>query len=77
MNHDLNKNDKKKIQYTSNNCSLFMGIVGVIRPLVKDMKTMMQILKMVCDKPNTTSCEKLGEISKHYFGRGIEYFNFD
>jgi hypothetical protein len=53
-----------------------MGIVGIIRPLVKDMKTMMKILKLVCDKPNTKSCDKLAQISQHYFGRGGEYFNY-
>lgn len=69
--------DKKfAIQYTSNNCTLYAGIVGIIRPLVKDMKTMIKILKMVSDKPNTKSCQKIEEISKHYFGRGIKYFNY-
>lgn len=67
---------KNKVQYSTNNCSLLMGIVGVIRPFVKNMKTMMQILKLVSDKPGTKSCKKLAEISKHYFGRGIEYFNY-
>jgi len=77
MNEKINANKKTKIQYSSNNCSLFMGIVGIIRPLVKDMKTMMKILKLVSDEPNTESCEKLAEISHHYFGRGKEYFNYN
>ena len=69
-------NQKNAIQWTSNNCTLFAGIVGIIRPLVKDMKTMMKILKLVSDKPNTKSSKKLAEISKHYFARGIEYFGY-
>ena len=76
MNEELKSNDKTRIQYTSNNCSLYAGIVGIIRPLVKDMKTMMKILKLVSDKPNTKSCDKLSAISKHYFGRDKSYFNY-
>lgn len=73
--YDINNFDKKnKVQYSTNNCSLYMGIIGVIRPFVKDMKNMLQILNMVSDEPGTKSCDKLAEISKHYFGRGIEYF---
>lgn len=79
-NGDIEKYDsgnrKNKIQWTSNNCTLFAGIVGIIRPLVKNMKIMMQILKMVSDKPHTKSCKKMIEISQHYFNRGIEYFNY-
>lgn len=67
---------KHRVQYTENNCTLYAGIVGIVRPLVKDMKTMMKILKLVCDKQNTKSCERLVEISKHYFGRGKEYFKY-
>ena len=67
---------KHLVQYSSNNCTLYAGIVGIIRPLVKDMKTMLKILELVSDKPNTKSCDKLAEISLHYFNRGKEYFGY-
>lgn len=65
-----------RLQYTSNNCTLFAAIIGAIRPLLKDMKTTIKIMKMLSDKKNTKSSRKLAEISKHYFNRGIEYFGY-
>jgi hypothetical protein len=80
-NNDIEKYDsadsKYEIQWTSNNCTLYAGIVGIIRPLVKDMRAMINILRLVSDKPNTPSCKKLVEISTHYFGRGGEFFNYN
>lgn len=67
---------KQKYNTRLTNCSLLIGIVGIIRSVVKDMKTMMKILKLVSDKQNTKACDKLAEISYHYFGRGKEYFNY-
>lgn len=68
--------DTKLFQHTTNNCSLYAGLVLILRPLVKSMDEMFNILKMVEDTYQSDSCAKLAYISEHYFNRGIEWFNF-
>ena len=63
-------------QYTTNNCSLYAGIILIIRPLLKNMSEMKNILKNLSDKQYSKSALKLAEISKYYFDRGIEWFNY-
>lgn len=68
--------DSAKWQSTTNNCTLYAALVLVIRPHVTNMTEMMELLKMIQDKPHTESCNKLAKISEYYFGRGIEWFRY-
>ncbi len=63
-------------QCTKNNCSLYAGLIIILRPLLKNMNEMKSILKLINDKQNSKSVLKLAEISKYYFDRGIEYFRY-
>lgn len=63
-------------QQTTNNCTLYAGIILIIRPLVKDMEEMFSLLKTIWDKKNTESADKLAQISKYYFGRDKSWFHY-
>lgn len=72
----LENYDTSNWQKTSNNCTLYAGIVAIVRPLVSSMSEMFNILKLIDDTEGSKSCEKLASISKYYFGRGLEMFRF-
>lgn len=63
-------------QHTANNCSLYAGLVLILRPLVNNMNEMFEILKQLEDIEGSKTCEKLAAISKYYFGRGLDMFRF-
>ena len=63
-------------QHTANNCSLYTGLVLILRSLVKDMDEMFDILRLVEDIEGSESCRRLAAISKYYFDRGIDMFRF-
>ena len=68
--------DTSNWQQTSNNCTLYAGIVAIIRPLVKNMSEMFELLKGIKDEKGTNESMKLARISEYYFGRGIEWFRY-
>ena len=63
-------------QHTANNCSLYAGLVLMLRPLVKDMDEMFSLLKLIEDVEGSETCAKLATISKYYFDRGLDMFRF-
>ena len=63
-------------QHTINNCSLYAGLIIILRPLLKSINQMINILKLLEDTKNSTTVLKLAEISKFYFARDIKYFKY-
>lgn len=63
-------------QHTTNNCSLYAGIILIIRPLLKSMNEMINILKLIDDTKDSKTCLKLSKISEYYFGRNINFFDY-
>ena len=62
------------VQHSSNGCTLFAGIIAIIRPLCGSFKEALNVWKMVEEKPGTDGYNRLVRVSEYYFGRGIEYF---
>ena len=69
----IEKWDPSTWQHTINNCTLYAALVAIIRPLTSFEKTK-ELIRKISDKPNTESCNKLAEISQHFFNRGLSYF---
>lgn len=72
----LENYDTSRWQNTANNCTLYAGIVAIIRPLVDGSREMRELMLRINDKEGTESCERVAKISKYYFGRGEEWFKF-
>lgn len=62
-------------QHTTNNCNLFAGITAIIRPYLSRQETK-TLLERLDDTRGSESAKRLAAISKHFFGRGEEYFEY-
>jgi hypothetical protein len=71
----IEKWDSDKYQHTSNNCTLYAALCAIMRPLTTKKK-LHKILERIEDAQNSESSKRLAVISKHFFGRGEEYFNY-
>lgn len=61
-------------QKTTNNCSLYSGIILIVRPLLNSMSEMVELLYSILDLEGSVSCDKLAQISNYYFGRDKSWF---
>lgn len=71
----IEKWDPSSWQHTTNNCTLYSALVAIIRPL-KSFKKTKKLIQMLVDTPNTETAMRLAAISKHFFGRGYECFEY-
>jgi hypothetical protein len=62
-------------QHTSNNCTLYAALCAIMRPLTTKAK-LKKMLKRIEDSRDSASARRLAAISKHFFGRGEECFNY-
>lgn len=72
----IEKWDPSSFSYSNNNNSLYCGLLAIIRPELSFDKTKKLISKII-DKPSTSACHKLSDISEHFFGRGFSYFKYE
>lgn len=71
----LEKWDPSEWQCTTNNCTLYAALVAIIRPLKSFNKTR-KLIRMIIDTPNSEGAMRLAQISKHFFGRGYDLFEY-
>lgn len=71
----LEKWDPSEWQHTTNNCTLYSALLAIIRPL-KSFKKTKKLIQMLIDAPNSEGAIRLAAISKHFFGRGYECFEY-
>lgn len=72
----IEKWDPSTFQKTTNNCTLYCGILAIIRPFLTFQETR-KLIKKLDDSKDSESCYKLAEISNYFFNRGIDKFNYN
>ena len=62
-------------QRTTNNTSLYTGILAIIRPKCSFEQTK-ELIRKIIDKQNSEGARLMGEISLHFFARSQAYFRY-
>lgn len=73
--HVLEKWDPSTWQKTTNNCTLYTGIIAVVRPHLTFEQTA-QLIGRIIDTKDSETAKRLATISKHFFARDISWFRY-